>query len=194
MILFDAEIARAIPQKDEDPVPGIQYCNGWRDFEGMGIACVTTFDTDTHESRVFLVDNLPAFESYTKDKVTGGFNSVSFDINLLRANAISINEVLHFDLYVEVKKAFGVKPQGFIPRQNGRWNLDTIAQATIGASKSGDGANAAIWWQQGLRGKVIDYCLRDNWLVAQLIAELVAGRSITNGEVEVRTELWFLSG
>jgi hypothetical protein len=40
--IFDLEIIKAIPPKDEaDRIPGIEYCAGWKDFENMGISCIS---------------------------------------------------------------------------------------------------------------------------------------------------------
>jgi hypothetical protein len=53
MIIFDVEIKKGILGRNEVPLEGIEYCGGWRDFENMGVACVCTFDTESHLSRVF---------------------------------------------------------------------------------------------------------------------------------------------
>jgi hypothetical protein len=41
-------------------------------------------------------------------------------------------------------------------------------QETFGLAKTGHGAMAPVWWQQGHHSKVIDYCLNDVWLEAKL--------------------------
>ncbi|MGH8266898.1 MAG: hypothetical protein ACRETS_06230, partial [Steroidobacteraceae bacterium] len=54
MIVLDVEIARAIPPRDGQRLSGIEYCEGWRDFRNMGLACVCTYDTGSHLSRAFV--------------------------------------------------------------------------------------------------------------------------------------------
>lgn len=181
MIVFDAEIARAIPDKGADPIPGIEYCKGWTDYAGMGAACVCTMDTRTGLARVFLEDNLQDLEAYLAEDITAGFNSLRFDIALLRAHAVSVPEFRHWDLFVAIKEAFGVKPQGVIPKHLGSWKLDEIARHTLNERKSGDGTSAPLLWQAGKRGQVIDYCARDVFLTATLIRCAEEGMPLTNG-------------
>lgn len=40
MLIYDIEIRNAIPDGDSTPLPDIIYCEGWRDFKGMGIAVI----------------------------------------------------------------------------------------------------------------------------------------------------------
>ena len=42
-----------------------------------------------------------------------------------------------------------------------RIKLDTIAEATLGRNKSGHGLEAIVWWRNGEKQKVIDYCIED---------------------------------
>jgi hypothetical protein len=50
--VFDLEIIKAIPPKDAaDRLDGIEYCNGWTDYQGMGISVgsLSFYDSDTGE-------------------------------------------------------------------------------------------------------------------------------------------------
>lgn len=60
MIIFDVEIKKGILGRNEVPLPGIEYCGGWRDFKNMGVACVCTFDTVSALSRVFTTSRVKA--------------------------------------------------------------------------------------------------------------------------------------
>ena len=40
MIIYDCEIIKAIEDKKHPRIEGIEYCDGWKDFTGMGLACV----------------------------------------------------------------------------------------------------------------------------------------------------------
>jgi hypothetical protein len=186
MIVFDIEIEKAILGYREDPEPGVQYCGGWRDFPGMGIAVVCTYDTNTHQSRVFTKQRLKALEDYLRTDVTGGFNSRRFDMVLLAANGILLDNGAHFDALEEIWKANGLDPDNFNPRTHGGWGLDDCMQGTFGLSKSGSGKDAPIWWQRGEFCRVTDYCLQDCWLEAKLIQHILAGgtvKSIKKGNV-----------
>jgi len=43
-IIYDIEIAKAIPSKSEPKEEGVEYCKGWGDHAGMGIACLCAHD------------------------------------------------------------------------------------------------------------------------------------------------------
>ncbi len=190
MIVIDVEIKKAIQGRNEERVPGIEYCDGWRDFANMGIACVCTYDTRSHLSRVFLEDELEEFSGYVGPWITSGFNTVGFDLKLLRTHGAwpTAGESPHFDILREIWCALDLDPDRFVPQTHGGWSLDAVAGATINATKSGNGALAPVWWQQGKRGRVIDYCLRDVWLEGQLLMHIIEHGWVTNGRqrVEVR--------
>lgn len=87
-----------------------------------------------------------------------GYNSNAFDIPLLnRYYPGNLASVGSLDLMVEVQKVLGR-----------RLRLDTLAQATLGRGKSGHGADAGVWWEQGLYDKVKEYCLDDVRLTREL--------------------------
>lgn len=179
MVVLDVEIRKAILGRDEPPIAGIDYCGGWRDFENMGIACVCTYDTATHLTRVFLASNLEELQKYLDAEVaTGGFNTFGFDLKLLAHHGIKVDHAQHYDALAEIWKKCGLDPGRFEPRTHGGWSLDAIMQGTFGLAKSGHGAMAPIWWQQGKRGRVVDYCARDVWLEAKLISHMLAGGTI----------------
>lgn len=182
MIIIDVEIKKAILGRNEEPLPGIEYCAGWRDFENMGISCVCTYDITTHLSRTFLEEDLPALAAYIRGKPTAGFNTRRFDLQLLARYGLQHGEKSdwvwadpHYDMLEEIWLALGLNPDKYAPATHGGWGLDAVCGATLGIHKTGDGATAAIWWQQGKRGKVIDYCLNDVWMEGQLLLYILRG-------------------
>lgn len=87
-----------------------------------------------------------------------GFNSDSFDIPLL--NRYYPGNLLHLrslDLLVEVQKVLGR-----------RIRLQSLAEATLGKGKSGDGLKAIEWWRKGEIDKVREYCVEDVRLTREL--------------------------
>lgn len=185
MIIVDVEIKKAIPsRKGEPPLPeGIEACEGWRDFAGMGISCVCTYDVATHLSRVFLEEDLPALSLYLHKKPTAGFNTKRFDIPLLSQYGVAVDASLHYDMLEQIWRALGLNPDAFYWKTHGGWGLDAVAQATLGIKKTGHGALAPVWWQQGKRGKVIDYCLNDVWMEGQLLLHIMEHGMIMNSKV-----------
>lgn len=173
MIIIDVEILKAIPPRpNEIREPGIEYCAGWRDFENMGITVVCTYEADTHLSRAFLVEDLGELAVYLHKKPTAGFNTRRFDLPLLSAHGVDVDQSQHYDILEQIWLAQGLDPDNFVYATHGGWSLDAVCEATLGCKKSGNGAMAPIWWQKGRKGRVIDYCLRDVWLEATLLNEI----------------------
>lgn len=169
MIIIDVEIKKAIRSKNEAVIEGIEYCDGWRDFANMGVACACTYDVATNLSRVFYEEELADLQAYIAGKTTAGFNTRRFDLPLLEHHGVTVeDQASHFDILESIWMAQGLDPDDFNWKTHGGWSLDNIMQSTFGLGKSGSGAMAPVWWQQGKRGKVVDYCLRDVWLEAQL--------------------------
>ena len=178
MIILDVEIKKGILGRNDLPMDGIEYCEGWRDFAGMGVSVVCTFDLVSKITRVFLEEDLAELQLYLNGQPTGGFNTRRFDLPLLEHHGIKVDAALHFDALEKIWIALGLDPDRFNVRTHGGWSLDNIMTATFGLAKSGHGAMAPVWWQQGRRGKVIDYCCRDVWLEARLIDHLRAGKPV----------------
>lgn len=167
MIIFDAEIKKCIPNRSEPRDMALQYCDGWRDFKNMGISVVCTFDLQSKLSRCFTDDNMGELNGYLKGQPTAAFNSKKFDNLLLKEHGVEIDEAQHFDVLDCIIQQTGTFSG---------WSLDSIMQGTMQVAKSGAGALAPVWYQQGQIGKVIDYCLRDVWLEARLVQWCLSGK------------------
>src|SRR5208282_3561350 len=174
MIIFDVEIKKGILGRNETPIEGIEYCAGWRDFENMGVACVCTFATESHLSRVFTSSRLDECQQYLATAPTGGFNTRRFDMPCLAAHGVTIAQEGHYDALEQIWLKLGLDADRFSSLHAG-WGLDAVMQATFGLAKTGHGAMAPVWWQQGHHGKVIDYCLNDVWLEAKLVTHMLDG-------------------
>lgn len=185
MIILDVEIKRAILGCGEEPLPDIEYCGGWRDFKGMGVAVVCTFDIVTRLSRVFLEDNFEELATYLEGRVTAGFNTRRFDLPLLVEHKILPEKLAfhgpHYDILEQIWIALGLNPDKFVPATHGGWSLDRVCGATLGVVKSGHGALAPVWWQRRQYGRSVDYCCRDVWLEAQLLMHIIEKRRVQNG-------------
>ncbi|HEY4523052.1 MAG TPA: ribonuclease H-like domain-containing protein [Candidatus Paceibacterota bacterium] len=80
-----------------------------------------------------------------------GFNSDTFDIPLLnRYYPGDLSRVRSLDLLSEVAAVLGR-----------RIRLQSLAEATLGKGKSGDGVQAQDWWREGKFDKVKEYCIED---------------------------------
>jgi hypothetical protein len=173
LMVYDAEIKHAIPERGRANLDGIQYCDGWGDRIGMGVSVICAYVWGDGY-RVFLEDNFEAFKTLAEDPNTLciGFNNRIFDDLLVRdALGVVIDQDRSFDLLRAVRVARGDNPSA-----PGRVSLDTLCKANFLPGKSGSGAFAPILWQKGKRGQVIDYCLNDVMQTTQLIELVMTGR------------------
>lgn len=129
---------------------GVFQNNG--DFSNLEVTVVGVYDSDTKKLTGYYKDELhklwPVLESAD---LLVGYNSDHFDIPILnKYYAGDLTKFKSVDLLKEIKNVLGR-----------RLKLDSIAEATLGHKKSGNGLDAVAWWKQGLKEKVMAYCLDD---------------------------------
>lgn len=126
--------------------------HGHIDVNEQDITVVAIHDSETGEYSSYFKDELhklwPLLE---RADMLIGFNSDTFDIPLLnRYYPGDLSHIRSLDLMAEVQKVLGR-----------RIRLQSLAEATLGKGKSGDGLKAGQWWRDGERDKVRDYCIED---------------------------------
>ena len=172
ILIYDCEIIKAIRDPKKVDLAHIEYCNGWDDYENMGISVIGVNFITTGIDRVFnhTIDvDLQSFKlGLDRTDVLVGFNNQSFDDKLIKANGFVIPEhVVNYDLLAEIWEGAGLGREFIYPTHAG-FGLDAICKANGLGEKSGDGANAAILWQKGKHQEVIDYCENDIRLTRKL--------------------------
>jgi hypothetical protein len=196
MLIYDAEIIKAIPYRDQKPKPGIAYCKGWEDYEGMGVSVVGAYDYEEHRYRVFCRDNMNEFVELAKKRSPlVGFNNIRFDNNLLGANGIRLKASAtctdwdpFYDLLQEIWIGAGL-PLIWNSLTHAGYGLDAVCTANFGQGKSGNGALAPVLWQQGKIGEVIDYCLEDVRLTKTLLDRVIECGWIINPKTGKRINI-----
>lgn len=178
---YDCEIAKCVPDRYYDNDPKYEYCKGWHDKAGMGIACIAVY-TNWSGYHVFLGSELAEFQQLMSgaDEIVG-FNSIDFDDQLLAANGIQIKTT--YDLLCETRIASGQPPHYTRGKTRGGYSLEQMSQANLGRGKSGTGALAPEQWQDGKYRKVIDYCLNDIGLLRELYERRSRIVDPTNGSI-----------
>jgi len=169
LLVYDCEIINLVPTQNEEPMPGVNYCDGWDDFDGMGISVITAFDYVTNNYRIFCNDNFEQFQALVNQRdVIAGFNSLAFDNNLCRANGIEIDDAKSYDLLVEIWDAVGLG-RAFTSADHKGFGIDACSLANFGEGKTSDSAMAPVWWQRGEIGNAIDHGLRDTRMTKRLL-------------------------
>lgn len=183
MIFYDCEIINLVKF---DPIyPDLKHCNGWDDFKGMGLS-VIGYQIDDLDPDYLCPALDPAWRKKFKDLIGDhpvcGFNSISFDDQLLAANGFKLHT--DFDLLKEVRiSAYGSSSWKDQPRGYS-YSLNMLAAKNLEFSKTGSGALAPILWQQGKHSQVIDYCKNDIRLLYQLYSKFIANELIDPNNYE----------
>lgn len=190
MIIYDIEIENAILGRNETPKSNIKYCEGFHDFANMGIACIGVADLSVGRTRVFLKDNLAEFEKiFRESDCIVGFNNHRFDNRLLIANGLTLPVGKSYDILEEIWKSLGLSIT-YRWETHGGLSLDEFAYANFKIRKTGSGATAPIDWQEGRKGKVIDYCLADVEMTRRLLQRIINKGSLkhpkTGEEIKIR--------
>lgn len=175
VIFYDLEIEKAIPPRDGRLISGIEYCKGWDDHANMGIAVLCVYDFANERPIVICKDNLSQFVSLiAQADYLVGFNNYKFDNRVIHASTgIHLPGHKCVDLLREIWKAEGLDPDRYDPKTHGGLSLDAICTVNLDRGKSGNGADAPIWWQRGQIGKVVSYCLLDVMLTMHLWRKIV---------------------
>jgi len=173
MLWYDLEIAKAIPQPNEDPIEGIDYCKNWGDQANMGIAVLVAFSEERKSIGVFMNDNREEFRKWVDEtNIVMGFNNKRFDDPVLFKNwGIEIPPEKSSDLYLTIKDA---APSGI----TGSLSLDAILKANFNIGKTEDGAMAPVYYQRGEVGRVINYCIQDVRMLKMLYSRIQKTNSI----------------
>jgi len=122
------------------------------DIDSMELSLIGIHDSETDSYDSFVQEELgrlwPILESAD---VLIGYNSDHFDIPILnKYYSGDLTQIRSIDLLTETRNSLGK-----------RLKLDSIAKATLGTKKSGNGLDAVKWWKEGKIEKVRKYCLDD---------------------------------
>jgi len=132
---------------------------GHIDVNEQELTVVAIHDSETGEYSSYFKEDLPKLWHILEHAdMLIGFNSDSFDIPLLnRYYPGDLAHIRSLDLLTEVQKVLGR-----------RVRLQSLAEATLGRGKSGDGLKAGEWWKEGRKDEVAKYCVEDVRLTREL--------------------------
>lgn len=126
---------------------------GRRDASKLLLACGVTWSTVRNDFAIYWEKDASALIAELKaaDRVIG-FNILNFDYEVLRpyAPGENLRSIRSTDMLQDIYKALGF-----------RLGLDSVAKATLGATKSADGLKSVEWFKHGELDKVAEYCKAD---------------------------------
>ncbi len=153
---------------------------GHIDVNEQELIVVAIHDSETGEYSSFFREELhklwPIIE---RADVLIGFNSDTFDIPLLnRYYPGDLTHIRSLDLLSEVQKVLGR-----------RVRLQSLAEATLGRGKKGDGLKAGDWWREGKKAKVAEYCVEDVRLTRELYDHALKNGSLKYKDLREKREI-----
>lgn len=124
-----------------------------RDPTKLLLACGVTWSSERNDFAVYWEKDAQALiaELKSADRVIG-FNIISFDYQVLKPYAPNEN----FRAFHSTDML-----QDIFRKLNFRISLDSIAKATLGATKTADGIKSVEWFRNGELEKVAEYCKAD---------------------------------
>lgn len=125
----------------------------------MELTVVGIHDSATDEYTSYFKEELSQlWQIIERADLLVGYNSDAFDIPILnRYYPGDLTRIPSLDLMIEVQKVLGR-----------RLRLDSLARATLGRGKTGDGKKAMSWWEEGKYNLVRKYCIEDVRLTREL--------------------------
>lgn len=176
-ITFDIETANSLPSFDRGNLAKLE------------LALVGIHDSDTNEFSSYTKEELPQlWPILERADMLIGYNSDAFDIPLLnRYYPGDLTTIRSLDLMIEVQKVLGR-----------RLRLQSLAEATLGRGKKGDGLKSIEWWQQGLVDKVREYCIEDVRLTRELFDYAITNQGLKykdfkqKRDVKIDTSSWLV--
>ncbi|MDB5265945.1 MAG: box helicase domain protein [Parcubacteria group bacterium] len=174
-ITFDIETANAFPSLARN------------DLSRMEVSIVGIHDSETNEYSSYSKEEFPQlWPILERADMLIGFNSDTFDIPILnRYYPGDLTKIKSLDLLVEFQKALGR-----------RVRLQSLAEATLGKGKGGNGLQAVEWWAAGEYEKVRKYCIEDVRITRELYDYALTNGSLkykdlkTSRSVKIDTRAW----
>ncbi len=132
---------------------------GRENLHKLKVSVVGVYDYLTDEYKCYSEAEIPLLEERLRSaEMLIGFNVRKFDLAVLEPYLfLSIQTLPVFDIMEEIEKVRGH-----------RVSLHSVAQATLGVTKSGEGMNAVILYEQGRMDELKKYCLNDVKLTKEI--------------------------
>ncbi|HQG13425.1 MAG: putative 3'-5' exonuclease related to the exonuclease domain of PolB [bacterium ADurb.Bin270] len=125
---------------------------GRNNLKELGISVLGLYDYADAQYKIYEEKELTIFvERLQKSPLLVGFNSRKFDVPVLQNYVpFNLSKLPQLDIMEQLLNALGH-----------RVSLDSVAQATLGASKSGSGLDAIKFFREGRIEELKKYCMDD---------------------------------
>jgi hypothetical protein len=146
-------VAKNIVYFDLETQRSADEVGGWDRIADMRMSVGVTYSTTRGGYRIYSESEVnPLIEELRRADLVVGFNSLRFDYEVLVGHNpfFNVEQVLTMDLLVDLQKTL-----------QHRLSLDSIASATLGVEKTGEGLQAIRWYKEGKLMEIAEYCCYD---------------------------------
>lgn len=157
--LFGEAAARRTLVVDVETQRSFAEVGGRDRLRDLGISVAVAQELPGGEFRTYLEKDLPRLvdDLFAADLVVG-FNIKRFDYPVLSAYTDrALGNLPTLDLLEEFERSMGF-----------RIKLDSIAEATLGRKKTGEGLQAIQWYKEGKLDRIAEYCRADVAITSDL--------------------------
>ena len=133
---------------------------GYSNKSKMGVSVGVTFSTARGSYEIYPENEMERLgEELVRADLVVGWNHLNFDYAVLQPYVFHTlaDQTLNLDMMFDLEKKLGF-----------RLKLDSVASATLGTGKTGDGLDALRWWQEHKKSgefaplrKIAEYCAFD---------------------------------
>jgi hypothetical protein len=173
IVIYETGTVRAMPDKKNPPIAGIEYCAGWSDFANMGLAAIAINVIDTLLDTTVNLTFAPEHNRLTDDEIAAiqdlfdtadilvSFNGKQFDNKLLMHYGLIVQPEKVFDLFREVRKKTGKM-----------FSLHNLASANeyVWIEQV---ASCPVLWQTGERQQAIESVEQDCDALTHLVKRIL---------------------
>lgn len=113
---------------------------GWHNSGKMGISAAVTYSSVADKFLIYTEEEVEALiDELRRADLVVGYNHVHFDYGVLQPHTLwnMVDNTVNLDLCRDIERLAGK-----------RINLDSVASATLGTSKTADGLLALKWWAE----------------------------------------------
>lgn len=153
-------MAKHIVYFDLETQRSFSAVGGAKNKAKMGISVGVAYCSQQEKYLIYNEDNIHELgDLLLRADLVIGYNHIGFDYGVLQGYVLNDMEsqTINLDMMVDIEKRIGYRAK-----------LDSVAQASLGASKSADGLDALKWWKQHKKSgdlepfmKIAEYCCFD---------------------------------
>ncbi|MFH0784745.1 MAG: DEAD/DEAH box helicase [Pseudomonadota bacterium] len=162
--LLESQGLDVLPDKfgvfDLETIRSAEEVGGWHQAQRMGVSVAVVYDSEINDCVTYLEHEMDNLVKHLQSfELVVGFNNKRFDNVVLSSyTPVDLNSLPALDLLEETHDYLGY-----------RLSLNSLAEHTLGKTKTSDGLQALKWYKEGRIDLIRHYCRRDVEITRDLL-------------------------